>query len=330
MKIYSLYAFLILLLLSGCATKEVFQPVSLAAPWDKIEENEMQIIDKSYNVAQLNSGMVLTESSEISFDLNDSYRVISSSDGWIISASVDGNTTLTSIEDNTLQKKFSFHKTIASASVKGNLLALLFADNEIALFDMESKTTLFKESGSTYIAADSRIVNPLFMNELILFATLDGKVLIVNSELKKRLRTVIVSSEENFNNIISLKLLDNKIIASTSYSILALSQKENRAKYEIRNVIVDDSKIYIATKQGEILALNSDLLVESKIKLPFAHISGMISLGSKIYMLEKEGYIVVLDKESFEYSVHEVEMEDGSIFVAEKNFYVRDGKISLE
>jgi len=88
--------------------------------------------------------------------------------------------------------------------------------------------------------------------------------------------------------------------------------------------------IYVTTKQGEVLSLTPDLQVNSKIKFPFAHFLGMISLGNKLYILEKEGYMIVVNKDNFEYTVHEVDMDDGFIFVTDKLFYVADKKILVE
>jgi hypothetical protein len=109
-----------------------------------------------------------------------------------------------------------------------------------------------------------------------------------------------------------------------------MAQKELRHKYEIRNIVFDGKLIYITTKQGEILALTPDLQVDSKIKLPFAHFLGMISHNDKLYILEKEGYMVVVDKKSFDYTVHEVDINDGFVFVGDNVFYVDDEKILIE
>lgn len=169
------------------------------------------------------------------------------------------------------------------------------------------------------------------MRGLVLFPTLDGKIVFVNTKLKKRLRTVIVSSEENFNNVISLNVVENKIIAATSYTILSMAKKEVRVKYEIRNILYDKDAIYIATKQGNIISLTSSLQVNSKVKLPFAHFYAMTQSADKLYILEKEGYMIVLDKKSFDYTVHEVDFDDeGYIFVSGKKFYIDDMKILTE
>lgn len=304
--------------------------MKLSSDWEAYEESKHTIIDTASNVALLADRTVLTHTGLVNVEINEDDRLISESDGWIISASVDGNLSLISQNDVSVVKHFNLYKSVAGASVSGNDLAIIFADNEIALYDMETKNILFKEQGTKFVATDSRIVNPFFMRGLVLFPTLDGKVIFVNNAKKKRLRTVIVSSEDNFNNVIAFELIQNKVIAATSYKILSMAKKEVRVKYEIRNIIYDEDKIFIATKQGEVISLTPDLQVESKVKFPFAHFYGMVSNGDKLYVLEKEGYLIVLDKKSFDYTVHEVDFDDGFIFTSKKSFFVNDKKILTE
>ncbi|MCD6190731.1 MAG: hypothetical protein J7K14_04210 [Sulfurimonas sp.] len=330
MKNYILLASIFALLFSACSTKEVYKPIYLDADWEKYENADAEIIDKSLNIALLDNSKVLVKDDILDVAIDETHRVISYSDGWVFTSSIDGNASLISVNDTTRVEHFELKKSIASATVNGDNLAILFADNEIAIYSISSKKAIFKEQESKSLAVDARIVNPYFMNDLVLFSTLDGKVIIVNIKLKKKLRTVIVSSEDNFNNIIYFNVIDNKIIAATSYKILSLASKEIRAKYEIRSVVNDDKDMFITTKQGEVISLTPDLQVNAKIKFPFAHFLGMISQGDKLYILEKEGYMIVLDKDMYNYTVHEVDLEDGFVFVADKLFYVADEKISIE
>ena len=322
---------LVSLLLSACSTKEVYEPQVVGSDWEKYEESKHAIIDTSSNIALLDDATVLTDDGVVNVKISQKDRVISASDKWIISASIDGKLVLVDKNDADNVVLFDLKKTIASVSVEGNMVAVVFADNEIALYDLHSKKILFKEQEGKYVATDSRIVKPYFMRGLVLFPTLDGKIVFVNTKLKKRLRTVIVSSEENFNNVISLNVVENKIIAATSYTILSMAKKEVRVKYEIRNILYDKDAIYIATKQGNIISLTSSLQVNSKVKLPFAHFYAMTQSADKLYILEKEGYMIVLDKKSFDYTVHEVDFDDeGYIFVSGKKFYIDDMKILTE
>jgi len=320
----------IALVFTACSTKEVYEPKIVGDDWEKYENISSEIVDVASNVALLENGSVISKSGQIDTKIPETDRVVAVSEEWIVSASIDGNVTLTSIADKSIQKSIDLKKTVASANVQGNTLAVLFADNEMALYDVATKAVLFKEKGSSAHVVDSRVVAPYFMNDLVLYATLDGKVVVVNIELKKRLRTVIVSSEDNFNNVIYAAILENKVIAATPYKLLSMSQKDIRVKYEVRNVAYGEKNLYITTKQGEVISLTSDLQVDAKIKFPFAHFLGMIALDGKLYILEKEGYMIVVDISSFDYTVHEVDLSDGFVFVGDKLFYVEDEKILIE
>ena len=329
MRQYIFLASLFVLLFSACSTKEVYEPKKLSDDWEKTASMNERVIDTSDNVALLKNRRVVSKNGELNVTIPENQRVISLSDDRILSASIDGNITLTSINDNSVEH-INVKKTVAAASVNDNILAVLFANDDIALYDIGTKELIFKEQGGKVVANDSRIVNPFFLNDLVIFSTLDGKVIIVNTKLKKRLRTVIVSSEDYFNNVIYFNIADNKILSATSYKLLAMAQKELRHKYEIRNIVFDGKLVYITTKQGDVIALTPDLQVDSKLKFPFAHFLGMISHNDKLYILEKEGYMIVIDKKSFNYTVHEVDIDDGFVFVGKDVFYVDDEKILVE
>ena len=125
-------------------------------------------------------------------------------------------------------------------------------------------------------------------------------------------------------------MIGNKIVAATGYKILSMAEKELRAKYEMRDILYDGTNIYVDTKQGEIISLTDNLEINAKIKFPFAHFLGMIYDEDKIYVLEKEGYIIVLEKNLKNFTVHEVDIDDGFVFVGDKAFYIEDKKISIQ
>ena len=330
MKIIILFFVSVLIILfSACSSKKVYEPKVLQNDWEYYGDSNESIVDITSDVALLEDGKVLSKSSIIDVDIDKSYRLVGKSDGWIISSNIDGNLTLQFIADKSMVEYFELKKTIASASVKDDILAVLFADNEMSLYSISTKKLLLKEQGNAPIAVDSRIVNPYFMNDLVLFLTLDGKVVIVNSTLKKKLRTIIVSSEDDFNNIIYFNVIDSRLIAVTASKILSLGEKEIRIKYEVRNVLYDGENIFITTKQGEVISLTPDLQVNAKVKFPFAHFLGMIEYEDKLYLLEKEGYMIELSKDFLTYGVHEVDIEDGYIFVGNKKFFVDDEYISV-
>lgn len=326
-----LFLSLFVLFFSACSSKKVFEPKLVKDDWKYYGNSDETIIDISSQTALTKTRKIISKDKFIdNIRVKESYRLIGSSDGWVISSNIEGNVSLGFIDDSSLEEHFELKKTIAGASVKDDILAVLFADNEMALYSIATKELLLKEQGTPAVVVDSRIVNPYFMNDLVLFLTLDGKVVIVNSTLKKKLRTVIVSSEDNFNNIIYFNVIDNKLIAATGHKILSLSDKEVRVSYDTRNITYDDKNIFITTKQGEIVSLTPSLQVNAKVKFPFAHFLGLIVHKDKLYALEKEGYLIELSKDLLTYDVYEADVQEGYIFVADKIFYIDDEYISVE
>ncbi|MFA5429066.1 MAG: hypothetical protein WC279_12770 [Sulfurimonas sp.] len=318
------------LIFSACSSKEVFEPTHVKDDWEHVGNSKFTIKNISPDAALVEDHKVLLHGKVLDISIEDNHRLLGVSDGWIMSSSVEGNLTLQHSADSKKIEKFNLKRTVATASVKGDLLAVLFANNEMAIYSIADKSLFIKEQGDAPIVVNSKIVKPNFKDDLVIFATLDGKVVIINSKTKKKLRTVIVSSEEHFNNIIYLDFVDNKIVAATGHKILSLAQKEIRLAYDIRSVIADAKELFVATKQGEIISLTPELQQNAKLKFPFAHFLGMIISHDKLYVLEKEGYIIEISKDLSKYTIYEVDVEDGYVFIDGKIFFVDDEYISVE
>jgi len=323
-KIFFSILFVSFLIFSGCSSKEYFSPEVVKDDWDKQEYLAETIVRTTADGAVLENGQILTKEGVQDYYLPEGYSYIGQSDGWIVASKVDGELLLQSIDDNTTEIHFELKKTIAGATVSGDKLAVLFATNEMALYQISSKSLLLKEGGNAPVAVDTRIVNPFFLNELVLFLTLDGKVVIINSDTKEVLRSMLVSSEENFNNIIYFNVIDNVMVAATGYRLFSLSEKERREKYEMRDIIFTEEGIWVTTKEGEVIALTPSLQLKAKRKYPFAHFLGMIMTEDKIYLLERQGYIIELSKDLSNSEVYELNIDDGYVYVGDKAFYVND------
>ena len=330
MKILLSFILLVSIFFSGCATKEVFEPQEVKDDWEHYGDTDFSIENIAPNVALVEDNKVMINGKEVDITIPEDNRLLGFSDGWVLSSNIDGNLTIQSTDDTSLYENFELKKTIATASVKGDTIAVLLTNNEMILFSMLKNKIIMREKGDAPVVINSKVVEPKFQDNLVVFSTLDGKIVIINKETKKKLRTVIVSSEDHFNNVIYYNMVDNKIIASTGYKILSLAKKEHRVRHDIRTVVDDGRNIYIATKQGEIISLTPDLQQNKKVKFPFAHFLGMIVHNDKLYALEKEGYIIELSKDLLEYDIYDVDVEDGYIFVAGKKFYIDDEYISVE
>ena len=86
--------------------------------------------------------------------------------GVVITSEIDGNTTLISRDDRSVREKFELKKTVAAASVKDDMLAVVFASNELAIYSLETKKILFHSQGNAPLIVDSKIVNPYFLDSI--------------------------------------------------------------------------------------------------------------------------------------------------------------------
>ncbi|MCF6339609.1 MAG: PQQ-like beta-propeller repeat protein [Sulfurimonas sp.] len=329
-KLYVITIVFIVIVFNACSSKEVFEPNHVVDDWKKAGNSKVDIKNIAPEAALVEDRKVLALSKVLDIQIPENYKLLGYSDGWIISANINGDLTLTFAEDKTMVEKFKLKRTIATAGIKNDILAVLFTNNEMALYSIANKELLLKEQGEAPVVVDSKMVKPYFRDDVVLFSTLDGKIVVINTKIKKKLRTVIVSSQEYFNNIIYFDLIDSKVIAATGNKILSLAQKEIRENYDIRNIISDGENIFIATKQGEVISLTPDLQQNAKIKFPFAHFLGMIINNDKLYLLEKEGYLIEASKNLSKYSIYDVDVDDGYVFIDDKIFYINDEYISVK
>jgi hypothetical protein len=319
------------LFVSGCSHKEVYKPEEVKGEWRNAGHLSASIAQTTHSAALLDNGRLLTKEGEKNIKIPEEYRLINANETWVITESPEGNLVLFPVDGTDAKVTFELKRHVAAANIQDDTVAILFTNNEMALYSLESKKLLFKESANTPIAVDARIANPYFLKELVLFLTLDGKIVIVNSETKQVLRSVVVSTEEYFNNITYLNVIDNNLVASTGTSVLALSQKEAREKFEIRNIAYTAEGIWIATKQGEIIALSPTLQFKAKKKFPFAHFVGLSVQNDRVYALEQEGYMIALTKNLLAYDVYDIDMDsDNKIFSGEGRFYFDDRYINIK
>jgi len=221
-------------------------------------------------------------------------------------------------------------KTVAAAAVQDDFLAVLFASNDMGIYRLSTKKSYFKTQGTPPTAVDVRIASPYFLGTLVVFPTLDGRFVVVDVKNKELLRSTVVSSEPYFDNIFYFNVIGDTMVAATQQRLFSLSDKERREKYDLRNVVFDRDGIWIATKEGEVIHLTTSLQTIAKQKFPFAHFLGMIVGKEKLYLLEKEGYLIVMDKAMAQTEVYAVELDEGVSYTSKNAFYVRDKIITVE
>jgi hypothetical protein len=346
---------LFLLLLAGCSSKEYYKPEKTVNSWpvckearysaeaivgempaeDDIpkwpvcKESGLTLAAKGAEGAVSQEGRVVDADGIAGFKIPANQRYLGQSGGWVLSTGIDGNVTLRRSEGNETIV-MPLEKTVAAAAVKDDFLAVLFANDDMGLYRLSTKKSYFKTQGTPPTAVDVRIVSPYFLGSLVVFPTLDGRFVVVDYKNKEVLRSMVVSSEPYFDNIFYFNVIGDAMVAATQQRLFSLTDKDRREKYDLRDVVFDRDGIWIATKEGEVIHLTSSLQTIAKQKFPFAHFLGMIVGKEKVYLLEKEGYLIVMDKAMTQTEVYNVELDEGISYTAKNAFYVSDKMIIVE
>ncbi|OCL93803.1 hypothetical protein [Aliarcobacter thereius] len=290
---YRLYLVLFIFLISGCSGKKYYEPTDVEGEFE-VSKKSMKSYIKSMNKigGTLENGVFVSELGLSEMNLAKDFNFINlSDDKKIIATNNLDKILIDNIEINT-------ENPVIAASLVGDRLAVIYSNNSVELFDINSNKTLFKEYFSLSLANDVRVTNPVFMGSLVLFPTLDGRLIIVSLVSNEIVRNIAVDPDNEFKNIIALGLLNNDetLIVASSNKILSISPRDTISKeYNIRDIIFKEDKIYLANIEGEIIKMNSSLDEESSIKLKYAKILAL-AYSESLYALESQGFLINLDK----------------------------------
>ncbi|QKJ21612.1 hypothetical protein [Poseidonibacter lekithochrous] len=320
---YLLISLTALFLFTGCSNKKYFEPEDVNDEL-KVEKKDLSDSIKSMNRigATLEDGTVITQYGVSKFKLPENFDFINLTN--------EGDVIATNNKDSVLigKNEILVKNVVVAAALKDEKLALVYSDNSIELIDINTKKTLYKEYLQSSLANDSRITNPYFMGNLILFPTLNGKVIIVSSLNNESVKNIAVDPKGQFNNIIFLDVLKDSqtLITATPNKIVSISTKEILAKeYEIRDVIINGEFVYVATIDGQIIKLTSSLVEVAKKKYQYSKINALAYTDS-LYAIESQGYIINIDEEFVRDEIYEFDFnnEDRLIVIDNKIYFDED------
>ncbi len=332
---YAKYLLLLLalLVLSGCGTKrENYEPSSLSGEIDYDGSLPADIIDVVRDGATLENGQIITKTGLKDVKLPEGYTFLADFDEKYIATSrcsdliiVDNNSTL-------LYSK-QFDSVVASASLRRDMLAVVLGDNSVQLMDIKSDKILYEKSGDKVYAHDSKIAAPYFLNSLLIFPTLDGKLLIVDLNKKRLLRDVVVKSEKFFSNVIYLDVLGDRLVAATKERVVSINPKSMAFLDEsVKDVIILQNRVLVFTKDGRVVLTDADLKVIKSKKFNFAAFVGAIH-GEFVYIVERGGYLIATDLSLITSNVYELPDEiESFVFTTDdklfyKNHYFKLGRV---
>lgn len=305
-----------LVFFTGCSSKKYFEPEDTQSHRVKVKDIDSAIIDYNADGATLENSKYISKDGVSTMSLVEGYKFINNSNGIILAANDSGYVYM---NDNAAITIMEFDKRVISATISGQLLALGFVDNSIALYNIETKKTVFKEYLKGSILNDIRIANPIFLNTVILFPTLDGKISVVSKDTKAVVKTINIDPESKINNVIFLQPIGDTLIAATSKKIFSFTDgKVKLHDLDIKSVAINNQNVFVATLEGKLIKYDYELNLLKSKKFKYAKFH-TIGYASYLYALESQGYIIRLDD-----TFNEVKIFDFSFDEEEKTIIIDD------
>ncbi len=243
--------FMALLFFVACSTKrEYYQPTKIESTILQTKNIQGKIIDFNNNVAQLNNNAFINDFGEvINFKLNKNYQIVNIYQNEILTADDNGNFKILDMKNNELFS-YKFSESVVAANVDGDDIALVLASNTLVYANKNLGVKMIQNLGNSY-AQDSRFANPQFLNTIIIYPMLNGKLAVVNKSTLKIIREIVVSNEEFFNNVICLDIKDDRMIAATGKKVIVVTPKRTlHFNEDIKEVTIGNKEIFILTKDG--------------------------------------------------------------------------------
>ena len=326
MKGLSLLTFTVAaLLFSGCSSKKYFEPEQTFSASNASTSYGGSISDLSREGSTLKSGQYISKTGISSINLGEGYRFLNENDTYILATNTKGILKVIDKKTKEAVREVSLKVPVVSATINDGVIAYILNNNTFGIYEMKDNRKLVESRSEATVAIDTRAASPMFIDGLVVMPMLDGKLIIVNINDSENAKVVYLSTEKAFNNIIYLSREGNTMIAATPKRLLTLgSSGQNEYKANISEVAFDKGMIYLFTKEGEILALNSDLEKVGEAKYKFAHYSVGTALNGKVYGLDQGGSLIVMNSALTKQKIYDVGEVGEPAFITGTKLY-KDG-----
>ncbi len=326
MKLVSFLTFAIgAILFSGCSGKQYFEPVQTFSASSSSYDGT--IIDLSRDGATLKNGKYIGKLGLSSFDIGEGYRFLSESKNYALASNAEGVLNIIDKDTKESARAVSLHVPVVSATIRNGIVAYILNNNTFGIYQVEDNRKVVESRSERTFAIDTRAASPMFIDNLVVMPMLDGKLIIVDSLNSDNAKVVYLSSKKVFNNVVYLSRMGNIMVAATPRKVITLGgrgKEEYRAN--ISEVAVADSSIFVFTKEGEIVKLNTTLQEVASKKFKFAHFSAATAFGGKVYGLDQQGSLIVLSSDLSKFKIYDIGKVDEPALISGTKLY-KDGKI---
>ncbi len=313
----------IVFIFSGCSTKQYFEPKNTSNNNLSSKKMSDKILSLSSDGAILENFRVINKDGLSTYFLPEGYTFLNKADSQILSADKLGNIMID-------RKTINLAENIVAASIKENILAVVFANNTIALYNLTTNKYTLKEKLKLSIINDTRIANPIFLDKTVIFPTLNGKIIFVSLKTSEIIKNINLDPTDKVNNVIFLKTIGETLIASTPNKILSISDGAfNVKRYRVKDIITNSTNVFVATLNGTIIKFDLTLNQEASKKFKFANIFAL-GYGTSLYALESQDYLIKINDAFTKTTVYDFSFDESSkTIVINNTLYFDDEYVKL-
>ena len=314
--------FVTLLLFSGCSSRQYYTPKNT---YNANKSVAPSVVSFSRDGATLLGGKAISSKQELKLKLDEGYTFINTTSNVAITANREGDCRLYISDGST--KDIKMPKALVAGTVIGNQLVYLLQDNSYGIYDLSQNRIIYNNKSKKALSIDTRIANPMRVDNLVVIPTLDGKLVVLDLKTHKTLKEIYISTESSLNNVIFLGRLGDTLIAATPHNVISISNKGRKEfRQAISEVAIDGKSVFVFTKDGLIAQLDESLRVLADKKFKFAHFSHAGVQGDKLYALDEQGYLIVSNKSLTKHKVYKLPEVEGYGFVSAGKLYY-DGHV---
>jgi len=328
MKALSLLAFAVAaLLFSGCSSKKYFEPEQAFSASNASTPYGGSMVDLGRDGGTLQSGQYIGKNGVSTITLDEGYRFLNENDAYVLTGNAEGILKIIDKKTKEAVRAVSLHVPVVAASIKDGLVAYILNNNTFGIYQVANNRKVAESRSETTFAIDTRAASPMFIDSLIVMPMLDGKLIIVNASDTENAKVVYISSEKVFNNVIYLSRMGNTMVAATAKRLITLGNGGKREyKTNISEVAVDNGRIYLFTKEGEVVALDSNLEAVGTSKYKFAHFATGAAFSGRVYALEQQGSLIVMNSTLTKHKIYDLGEVAEPAFITGTKLY-NDGNI---
>jgi len=326
-KLTTILAILLAFALLGCTGKSYYEPTqTFSASPATISYNGV-ISDLSRNGATLNNGRYIGRKGLSSIVLEKGYRFLDESRSYLLCANPSGILKIIDKKSQKTLRVVALETPVVSASIRGGVVGYILNNNTFGIYKIKSNEKIVESRSEISHAIDTRAASPIFIDNLVVMPMLDGKLIIVSMSDTDNAKVIYISSRSVFNNVIYLSRMGNTMVSATPKKIITLgSFGQSEYSANISEVVISSGKIYIFTKEGEIISLTSQLKEIDRSKFKFAHFAAGTAFGNRVFALDQKGSLIVSNSKLTKHRVYSLGDVEAPVYITGKRLF-KDGKI---